>query len=86
MPTPFSSFLRSRRQQLGATHRDIARGIGIHSPDFIGLVERGRRRFDLSRIPAVATVLDVEVPMLCRLALEQWHPLFYAGLTEKATQ
>ena len=76
----FSAFIRARRQQLCKTQADIAAECGISSPDFIGLVEAGRRRVKLERVPRLAAVLQVDATYLCRLALFCWAPQFAAAL------
>ncbi len=77
----FGRFIRARRIELRVTQRDIAVALGIHSADFVSLVELGRRRFDLNRIPTLASTLEVDAAELCRLALEDWQPQFFAALT-----
>jgi len=76
----FSAFIRARRQQLCKTQADIAAECGISSPDFISLVEAGRRRVKLERVPRLAEVLGVDPTYLCRLALTSWAPQFAAAL------
>jgi transcriptional regulator with XRE-family HTH domain len=65
---------------LGKTQRQIADAIGIKCPDFVSLVENGRRRFRLDHIPRLAQVLEVDPPELCRLALEARVPQLAAEL------
>ena len=65
----FHEVIRNRRRQLQRSQREVARAVGIQSADFISLVEKGQRRIDLDRIPALAAVLDLDVHQLCRQAL-----------------
>jgi len=76
----FSAFIRARRQQLCKTQSDLAAECGISSGDFISLVEAGRRRVKLERVPRLAEVLGVDAAYLCRLALTSWAPQFAAAL------
>ncbi len=74
MSSTFSTFIRSRRLELGLTQRFVADRVGVISPDFISLVEQGRRRLDLDRVPALATALGLEPRTLCGMALAERHP------------
>lgn len=76
----FHEVIRSRRLQLHRTQRQVASAIGLQSPDFLGLVEGGRRRFDLDRIPALAAALELDPGQLCRLALAASAPRCAAAL------
>jgi transcriptional regulator with XRE-family HTH domain len=76
-----STLLRQRRLELGLTQRQVADALGIKSPDFICLVEKGRKRLELDRVPQLARVLSVDVGELCRMALEERAPAFAAALT-----
>ncbi len=79
MPNTFSDFVRWRRQQVGKTQRQVAQACGV-VPEMITSVESGRRRPDPDRLPLLADALEVNRSDLCRLALETWHPDFYAEL------
>ena len=84
IPTPLQRLIRERRKELkksdGLTQTDIARAIGIQSPEFITLLEQGRRNIDLNRIPQLADVLKINRKDLCRLALYEAAPGLYAAL------
>ncbi len=79
MPTPFSNFVRQRREQLGKTQRQVAEVCRV-VPEMITLVESGRRRPDPDRLLLLADALEVDRSALSRLALQTWHPNFYAEL------
>lgn len=74
--------LRKRRDALGLTQLDVARAVGVTSPDFISLVEKGIRNLDLDRVPRLAEVLRVDSPELCRIALEEQYPLLAHALLQ----
>ena len=78
--TKLSTFLKSRRAELGITQVEVARAIGIASPDFISLVEQGTRKIDLDRIPRLADVLQVNNSDLCKLALSEAYPALYKAV------
>lgn len=78
--TSFAETIRNRRLELGRTQREVACAVGIASPDFIGLVESGKRRLDLDRVPALAKVLEVDPGPLCRQALAERAPRLAAQL------
>ena len=73
-PNRFTRYLRHRRLELAKTQRQVADAIGIRSADFVGLVESGRRRFELDRLPRLAAVLEVDPRQLCAMALREWAP------------
>jgi transcriptional regulator with XRE-family HTH domain len=77
--SPFTHFLRHRRQQLGLTQEELGLILGV-TGDFIGLVETGRRRLDLDRIPALAEALDVEIIGTCLTVLYERAPHLYDAL------
>lgn len=72
---PLKDLIRKRRQELGITQNDIAKAVGVTSPDFICLVEKGVRRLDLDRIPTLAELLRVDPAELCALALGEQFPM-----------
>jgi transcriptional regulator with XRE-family HTH domain len=76
-----STLLRQRRLELGLTQRQVADALGIKSPDFICLVEKGRKRLELDRVPQLARVLTLDVIEVCRQALKERAPAFAAALT-----
>lgn len=75
----FTSFIRRRRQALGKTQAEIARACGLTEMS-ITLVEGGRRRLGLERVPLLAAALDVDPPQLCRMALTDQLPTLAAAL------
>lgn len=79
----FGIQIRNRRIELGLTQREVADGIGISSADFVSLLEAGRRRLALNRLPRLASVLAVDANDLCRRALQEWQPEFYAAFERR---
>ena len=83
-PSPFQRRIRERREQLKEsehlTQTDIARAIGIESPEFITMLEQGRRNLDLNKVPRLADVLKLDRKNLCKLALYETAPSLYAEL------
>ena len=79
----FCRFLRHRRLQLGITQAEVAAAAGIASPDFISLVEQGRRRLELERVPRLARLLQLDPAELCRMALVDRAPHFAAQLLKR---
>jgi transcriptional regulator with XRE-family HTH domain len=76
----FSRLIRSRRLQIGKTQGQVADGVGVTS-DCIALGERGHRRLELDRIPALADdALDIDRNILCQHALEVRAPQLYKEL------
>jgi transcriptional regulator with XRE-family HTH domain len=74
-PTPtLASFIKSRRYELGITQQEIAKTVGIASADYLSLVESGKRRLELDRIPLLASVLKVNPKELCQMALNESCP------------
>ncbi len=79
MQTRFNELIRARRQALGLTQADVAGQLGCQ-PEFITLIESGRRRAALDRVPEIAIVLQLDAGDLCRLALAERAPRFCAAL------
>ncbi len=68
--TPMEQFrdtIRRQREHVGKTQSEVARALGLASPEYIGLVERGERNLDLNRIPRLATALGLDPSELCQM-------------------
>jgi transcriptional regulator with XRE-family HTH domain len=82
--SPFRECIRSRREELKRTKHlkqvDIARALGIESPEFVSMVEQGRRNLDLNKVPALADVLQLDRVALGKLALYESAPMLYLAL------
>jgi transcriptional regulator with XRE-family HTH domain len=76
---PLHILLRRRRQELSLLQADVAEALHV-TPECITLWEAGRRRMELSKIPRIAVVLQIDARQLCAKALAEFHPLFYASL------
>ena len=76
---PLNVLLRRRRLELGLLQADVAEELRV-SPEAITHWESGRRRMDLSKIPRLATALQIDPKELCTKALSEFHPLFFATL------
>lgn len=83
-PSPLQRRIRQRREELKEsehlTQTDIARAIGIESPEFITMLEQGRRNLDLNKVPRLADILKLDRKDLCKLALYEAAPSLYAEL------
>ena len=78
------AILADRRKKLGLTQEAVAIGVNILSPEFIGLVERGKRHFDLNKIPKFAHVLGLPGNRLVEVYLNEHAPEAYKVLFEAA--
>ncbi len=78
--TEFQRTIRERRKELGRSQADIARAIGIDSPEFISMLELGVRRIDLNRVPALARALELDSSTLCQHALWEAAPEMFRTL------
>jgi transcriptional regulator with XRE-family HTH domain len=76
---PLHVFLRRRRTELKLLQADIAEALNV-TPESVTLWEAGRRRMELSKLPRLAEVLQVDAKALCARALAEFHPLFYRSL------
>jgi len=72
-------WIRRRRQHLHLRQSDIAEALAV-SPESVALWEAGRRRIDLSRIPLLAQVLQLDPRQLGRQALAESYPRFHRSL------
>ena len=73
----FGTIIRSRRQDLGITQSEVAKSVGVSSPEFIGMVEAGTRSIDLDRVPPLADALGLSRKDLVRAVLYEEHPVAY---------
>ena len=76
---PLHILLRRRRKELGLVQAEVAEAIHV-SPECVTLWESGKRRMHLSKLPRIATVLQLDPKELCTKALLEYHPLFHATL------
>jgi len=81
---PLHILLRRRRQELKLVQSKVAEALHV-SPECVTLWEAGRRRMDLSKLPRIAVVLQLDPQTLCAKALAEFHPLFYATLLNNCT-
>ena len=76
---PLHILLRRRREELSLFQAQIAEALHV-TPECIGQWECGRRRMELSKLPRIAAVLQIDAKDLCAKALAEFHPLFYHTL------
>lgn len=76
---PLHTQLRRRRQELSLVQADVAAALNV-SDGAVTLWESGRRRMELSKIPRIAEVLQLDARELCIQALAEFHPGFHATL------
>ena len=76
---PLHVFLRRRRTELKLLQADVAEALNV-TPESVTLWEAGRRRMELSKLPRLAEVLQIDAKALCAKALAEFHPLFYRTL------
>jgi transcriptional regulator with XRE-family HTH domain len=76
---PLHILLRRRRQQLHMIQADVAERLDV-TPEAVTLWEGGRRRMELSKIPRLARVLQIDPKELCAKALQEYHPAFFQAL------
>ena len=77
--TPLHILLRQRREQLSLVQSDVAEALHV-TPECVTLWEAGRRRMELSKLPRIAAILELDAKELCAQALAEFHPAFYATL------
>ena len=76
----FHEVIKTRRQDLNLTQLQVAQGVGVQSPEFIGMLEKGAhipggRRLDLNKVPRLADTLQLNRKDLVRLALFEVAPV-----------
>ncbi len=76
---PLHVLLRRRREQLGLLQSEVAEAVHV-SPECVTLWEAGRRRMELSKLPRIAEILELDGKELCVKALKQFHPAVHATL------
>jgi transcriptional regulator with XRE-family HTH domain len=68
---------------MGITQAALATAIGIKVGEYISLVEKGKRRVPIARIPLLADALGVKRADLLKWALSEEEPLAYKILFPK---
>jgi transcriptional regulator with XRE-family HTH domain len=76
---PFAELIRRRRTALRIRQQEVAEQLGV-TPEAIGNWENGKRRIELDKVPRLAAILRLDEQDVCRLALSEHHPRFYAIL------
>ncbi len=76
-------FIRRQRRLLKLTQEQLGDKLGV-TGDFIGLIETGRRRLDLDRIPALAEALQTEPMGMCLTVLCERAPRLFKILFPEA--
>jgi transcriptional regulator with XRE-family HTH domain len=76
---PLHVLLRQRRYELNLVQAEVAEALNV-TPECITLWESGRRRMELSKLPRIAAVLQLDAKELCVKALAEFHPIFFATL------
>jgi transcriptional regulator with XRE-family HTH domain len=79
---PLHILLRRRREELSLLQAQVAEALHV-TPECITQWESGRRRMELSKLPRIAAVLQIDAKELCAKALAEFHPLVYATLFGK---
>ena len=75
-----SLLITRRRSEMTLTQAKIANHLGIKSPEYIGLVEHGKRGMDLNKIPLLADVLGFDSGDLVKVYMHEIAPRAYDSL------
>jgi len=78
-PAPLHVVLRRRREELNMIQAQVAEALNV-TPECVTLWEGGRRRMELSKLPRLAKVLQLDAKQLCEKALAEFHPPVYETL------
>ena len=76
---PLHVVLRRRRKELNLIQAQVAEALDV-TPECITLWEGGRRRMELSKLPRIAKVLQLDAKQLCQKALAEFHPPVFEAL------
>lgn len=76
---PLHILIRQRREELSLLQSDVAEALHV-TPVCVTQWESGRRHMELSRLPGIATVLQIDAKELCAKALAEREPAFYNAL------
>lgn len=77
---PLNKVIHDRRTELGLSQAEVARQLGIGSPEFIWMVEAGKRVMELNKIPRLADILQLDRRDLINLALFEKAPILAMSL------
>ncbi|RVT82458.1 helix-turn-helix domain-containing protein [Inhella crocodyli] len=73
-----NELLRRRMLDLpGLTNAEIARALGLPRPNVVAMILRGRMKLPLTRLPALARVLEVDPVWLLRVTLDEYTPALW---------
>ena len=75
-----AGIIRERRTELGLTTDNVAEALHQRTSSLVDRIERGFRACPLDCIPDLARVLQLDQKELCRFALREAAPIFYATL------
>jgi transcriptional regulator with XRE-family HTH domain len=76
---PVNILLRRRREELSLRQADVAEALHL-TPEAVGQWEAGHRRMELSKLPRIAVVLQLDAKQLCLQAIAEFHPAVFAAL------
>jgi transcriptional regulator with XRE-family HTH domain len=74
------NIVRQRREELGMSIGDLARAVGIRSPEFVSLIEAGHSVIGLNRASVFAEALKLDVMGFCLCCLFEVSPVFYRAV------
>src|SRR5688572_20229292 len=77
---PFRHIIASRRHELKLTQAQVAKSLGITSPEYIGLLEKELRTLDFNKVPRLADALSLPREELTKIAFFEQFPLAYVAL------
>ncbi len=69
-PTTLRRLVRRRRIELELSQEALAKRIGV-TAEFICIIECGKRRLHLDRVPSLASALACDRKRLCKIALQE---------------
>lgn len=69
-----AKFLSEQIDHSSRTQREIAEAIGFGNPNIITMLKQGHTKVPLTRVGALARVLDIDPGYLMRMVLEEYMP------------
>ena len=73
-PMTVIGVMEAQQALLGLSNQEICTGIGIEREIVLRLIKQGSMRFPLNKVPALATVLQLDAAELLKIALRESDP------------
>lgn len=82
VPNALISRIKTQQALLGLSNNELALALGFEHCAALELIKRGVMKFPVTKVPALATALELDVTETLRLALHESDPLLLATVEQ----